>query len=211
MVIQLPEIAAFTWILGGGNNPTTHPLAAFFLLTGTLWLIAKLTQSYTRSLSLPPGPKGLPFIGDFLHAADQTWLASPQRKNDYGDIPYPLCLINHAHACSGEMMYISVLGKGMLIINSQRVAVDLLEKRSNISSDRPHYISAGDFLTKNLSFTLTPYGDLYHVSLFPSCIQAYLNVDYAVSDVSPQKAFPNWPFKASIPSRIAKRSCWHLH
>jgi hypothetical protein len=62
-------------------------------------------------------------------------------------------------------MYISVFGKGMLIINSQRVAVDLLEKRSNISSDRPHYISAGDFLTKNLSFTLTPYGDLYHVFL----------------------------------------------
>ena len=90
MVIQLPEIAAFTWILGGGNNPTTHHLAAFFLVTGTLWIIAKLTQSCTRSLSLPPGPKGLPFIGDFLHAADQKWLASPQRKNDYGDIiPYP--------------------------------------------------------------------------------------------------------------------------
>jgi hypothetical protein len=62
---------------------------------------------------------------------------------------------------SGELMYISVLGKGMLIINSQRAAVDLLEKRSNISSDRPHYISVGDFMTKNLSFTLSPYGDMY--------------------------------------------------
>jgi hypothetical protein len=67
--------------------------------------------------------------------------------------------------CSGEVMYISVLGKGMLIINSQRVAVNLLEKQSNISSDQPHYISAGDFLTKNLSFTLTPYGNLYHFFL----------------------------------------------
>ena len=61
----------------------------------------------------------------------------------------------------GEMMYLSVLGKGMLIINSQRVTVDLLEKRSNTSSDRPHYISVGDFMTKNLSFTLSPYGDTY--------------------------------------------------
>ena len=61
---------------------------------------------------------------------------------------------------SGDMMYISALGKGILMINSQRVAMDLLEKRSNIYSDRPHYISAGDFATEGLSFTLTPYGDL---------------------------------------------------
>jgi hypothetical protein len=64
---------------------------------------------------------------------------------------------------SGEMMYISALGQGVLVINSQRVAIDLLEKRSNIYSDRPHYIAAGYFLTKNLTFTLSPYGDLYAI------------------------------------------------
>jgi hypothetical protein len=62
-------------------------------------------------------------------------------------------------------MYISALGKGMLVINSQRAADDLLEKRSNISSDRPHLISVGDYMTKNLTFTFTPYGDMY-VSCF---------------------------------------------
>ena len=61
---------------------------------------------------------------------------------------------------SGEMMYIGALGKGVLIINSQRIAVDLLEKRSNIYSDRRRYISAGDFSTKNLLLPITPYGDL---------------------------------------------------
>ena len=60
-------------------------------------------------------------------------------------------------------MYVSALGQGVLIINSQRVAVDLLEKRSNIYSDRPRYISAGEFFTKNLVFTLMPYGDLYAI------------------------------------------------
>ena len=65
-------------------------------------------------------------------------------------------------------MYISALGKGILIINSQRVAVDLLEKRSYIYSDRPHYISAGDFATKNMSFTLSLYGDLY--ALYILCV-----------------------------------------
>ena len=64
---------------------------------------------------------------------------------------------------SGDMMYISALGKGLLIINSQRVATDLLEKRSNIFSDRPRYISANDFLTKGLSFSLAPYDNQYEI------------------------------------------------
>jgi len=63
---------------------------------------------------------------------------------------------------SGEMMYISALGQGVLVINSQRVAIDLLEKRSNIYSDRQRYISAGDFLTENLMFAMTPF-DLYAI------------------------------------------------
>ncbi|KAH9066037.1 cytochrome P450 [Lactarius deliciosus] len=140
MVTQPPEVTSFTWILGGSSHPTIL-LAAFLLLVGTLWFIERLAQSSFRKL--PPGPRGLPLIGDILHIADQEWLASPKRRDDYG-----------------EMMYISAIGKGMLIINSQRVAVDLLEKRSTIYSDRPHYISMGDYLTKNLTLTLTPYGDL---------------------------------------------------
>ena len=68
-------------------------------------------------------------------------------------------LIHH----SGELMYISVFGQGILVINSQRVAVDLLEKRSSIYSDRPRYISMSEFLTENLTFVFTGYGELYAV------------------------------------------------
>ena len=87
MAIQPPEIAGFTtWILGGGKYPTNHLLATFLLAAATLWLIARLAQSSSRSL--PPGPRGLPLIGDVSHIADQEWLASPQRRDDYGDAPY---------------------------------------------------------------------------------------------------------------------------
>ena len=58
-------------------------------------------------------------------------------------------------------MYVSALGQGVLVINSQRVAVDLLEKRSNIYSDRRNFISAGELATRNLPLSMTPYGDLY--------------------------------------------------
>ena len=62
----------------------THPLVATPLVGVILWLIARLAQRAFRNL--PPGPKGLPFIGDVPHAADQDWLSSPQRRDDYGDL-----------------------------------------------------------------------------------------------------------------------------
>ena len=86
MAIHLPDIAGFTtWILGGRKDTNTH-LVTFLLVAGTLWLIARLTQSSRRSL--PPGPRGLPLIGAVLHLTDQEWLASPQRRDDYGDTPH---------------------------------------------------------------------------------------------------------------------------
>lgn len=73
---------------------------------------------------------------------------------------------------SGEMMYISALGTGFIVLNSQRVAFDLLEKRSNIYSGRPRYISASDYLTENMALVLAPYGDLYAIDT-----QLYLVTD----------------------------------
>ncbi|KAH9059152.1 cytochrome P450 [Lactarius vividus] len=119
-------------------------LVATPLVGLVLWLIARLPQR--AFYNLPPGPKGLPFVGDVKLASDHGWLASPQRKDDYG-----------------ILMYLNVFGRGILILvlNSQRVAVDLLKKRSNIYSDRPRFISVNECLTENLSFVSTGYGDLW--------------------------------------------------
>ena len=106
-------------------------------------------------------------------------------------------------------MYISALGNGVLVINSQRVAVDLLEKRSNIYSDRPHYISAGEFMTENLTLSFSLYGDLYVIDVLD-----YTHTDPRIDGtdfvVSPWKASPNRPRRTSTLSRVVKRSCWRL-
>jgi hypothetical protein len=60
-------------------------------------------------------------------------------------------------------MYVSVLGQGILVLNSRRVAVDLLEKRSSIYSDRPHNIVLDEYMSEGLSVPSTPYNDQYNI------------------------------------------------
>ena len=78
-----PGLARSVWL--SRSDRMTDLLAAVTFLAFILWLITKLAQRTFRRL--PPGPKGLPLVGDLLHIADQDWLASPQRKDEYGSIP----------------------------------------------------------------------------------------------------------------------------
>ena len=39
--------------------------------------------------------------------------------------------------CLGEIIYLDILGKELVLLNSEKVANDLLDKRSSIYSDRP--------------------------------------------------------------------------
>lgn len=126
---------------GGGYGHPVRLAAATTIVGLLLCSLTKLVK--TASRKLPPGPKGLPLIGDIRHATDQDWLCSAERKDEYG-----------------EMMYVSALGQGILVLNSRRVAVDLLEKRSSIYSDRPHNIVLCDYMSEGLSLASTPYNNL---------------------------------------------------
>ncbi len=90
-----PEIADFISMPGVRSDRTTHLLVAAPLVGFILWLVARLAQRAFRNL--PPGPKGLPIVGDVLHIADQDWMASPQRRDEYGDIPHSQCPQKPAH------------------------------------------------------------------------------------------------------------------
>ena len=49
----------------------------------------------------------------------------------------------------------------MVVISSQRVAADLLDRRAGIYSDRPRNIVASDIMTRGLLVVFSRYNDVY--------------------------------------------------
>ncbi|KAJ7607075.1 hypothetical protein DFH06DRAFT_1347578 [Mycena polygramma] len=75
-----------------------------------------IVYSYIRkkkSPSLPPGPRGLPFIGNVLDVPNSNqWLTFAELGEVYGDI-----------------MSLTAFGQTLVILNSHKVAEELLEGR----------------------------------------------------------------------------------
>jgi hypothetical protein len=63
----------------------------------------------------------------------------------------------------------------MVILNSQKVAADLLDRRAGIYSDRPRNIVASDIMTGGLLVVFTRYNDMY-VLLIGSGSILYIDV-----------------------------------
>jgi len=61
----------------------------------------------------------------------------------------------------GEISSISVLGKRIVILNSAKAAVDVLQKKSAVNSDRPHLTMAGDLVGWGDSFIFMQYGERF--------------------------------------------------
>ncbi|KAK0480127.1 cytochrome P450 [Armillaria novae-zelandiae] len=87
-----------------------------------LWSLFYLSR-YRRRVPLPPGPKGLPLIGNL-------W-----------DVPaeYPALTYARWTATYGDVFYLNTPGSPTIVLSSSQAADDLLEKRSRNYSDRPDF------------------------------------------------------------------------
>lgn len=114
-------------------------------------------------LPLPPGPEGLPILGNVLDLdVSAPWLSYTDWAKKYGDI-----------------VYLTILGQEFIVINSEELAHKLLDQRSGVYSDRP-CISTSTLFGMDFVTGLLPYGDLlrqhrkmYHVGFSKEACREY--------------------------------------
>ncbi|KIJ66970.1 hypothetical protein HYDPIDRAFT_85336 [Hydnomerulius pinastri MD-312] len=101
------------------------------------------SKAERRGLSLPPGPPELPWLGNILSIdAEEPW----HKYTEWGA------------TYDSDILYIRILDQDVIILNSQSDAVELLEKRSQIYSDRPYLATVKPFGWDNI-IGLIPYGE----------------------------------------------------
>ncbi|KAF8810286.1 cytochrome P450 [Phlegmacium glaucopus] len=111
----------------------------------TVVLLKKVFTGTKRSIPLPPGPSKLPLLDNLLDLpTDKAWVTFSDWGKKWGDI-----------------VSISALGQHIVILNSARVAVEMLDKKSAIYSDRPVLQMGGELVGWKNSLALLPYGDRF--------------------------------------------------
>ena len=112
------------------------------LLLSFLLLIIKLGRIESRRGSFPPGPKGLPFIGNIhqFSTIDQHKLYA-QWGAQYGKRARLWCPGTVSKLIIvGDVVYAKFFRQPVIILNSAQAALDLMEKRGAKYSGRPRFV-----------------------------------------------------------------------
>ncbi|KAF8592281.1 cytochrome P450 [Ramaria rubella] len=117
-----------------------------------------------KDLHLPPGPPGRVFVGNVFDLPKQhEWETYTRWAKEYGDL-----------------VYIKALRQTMAFVNSEAVALELLQKRSAIYSDRFDFPMLDLMGFVDWNFVLMRYGDrwrqhrrIFHQKFHPAAVAAY--------------------------------------
>ncbi|KAI6123760.1 cytochrome P450 [Pisolithus croceorrhizus] len=114
-------------------------------LTGVGIYLIKRIVSRKNPAPFPPGPKSLPLLGNLLDMpSEKQWLTFHNWANKFGD-----------------MTHLEIFGQHIIILNSAKAAVEMLEKKSSIYSDHPVLPMGGELVGWKDSLILLPYGDRF--------------------------------------------------
>ncbi|KIM36078.1 hypothetical protein M413DRAFT_449400 [Hebeloma cylindrosporum] len=110
----------------------------------TAYFLTKFLLSNNVKGPLPPGPRGLPVLGNIFQIPKFQWLKYTEWMEVYG----PIFSLNFA-------------GSRVIVVNTHEVATDLMERRSNIYSSRPRLIMGSEILTGGVVIGFIAYGELW--------------------------------------------------
>ncbi|KZT03181.1 cytochrome P450 [Laetiporus sulphureus 93-53] len=142
---------------------TSYIGATICCLTILLLAFSRISKHRPKRY-LPPGPRGLPLVGNALQIPfeyQQDKFA--EWTNIYGDV-----------------IYVRVLQKHIVILNSARAARDLLEKRGAMYSDRPRFVLFNELIESfKPNMALLSYGDEWrkHRKWFQMTLSSRVSLD----------------------------------
>ncbi|KAG2158441.1 cytochrome P450 [Suillus bovinus] len=129
--------------------PTLVALGALIISFVSFVVVRSLQKKRdTKGFPLPPGPPPLPFVGNVIGIdPDHPWLAYSRWGTEYG-----------------EIVYSRLFSQDIVIINSERVAHDLLDRRSHNYSTRPAgLVHVLGLLGQDFSSIFLPYSDRWRL------------------------------------------------
>lgn len=122
-----------------------------FRALGVIYLLAQREYRYLETSS------------NLLVESNGTFSPNGERCSVLSFLCLPVnCRFNYF---SGDLLYLNVAGQRIVVLNSQKTANELLNRRAGKSSDRPRNIVAAEILTCDLFFALSRYNDVYVVVL----------------------------------------------
>ncbi|KAG1851303.1 cytochrome P450 [Suillus subalutaceus] len=112
-------------------------------LTGVGVYLVKQVLIKKNPAPYPPGPRGWPLIGNLLDMPRiKPWLTFTEWGKKYGDITH-----------------IEVLGRHIIVLNSVKTAMEMMDRKSILYSDRPVLPMVGELVGWKDSLPLLSYGD----------------------------------------------------
>ncbi|KZT54141.1 cytochrome P450 [Calocera cornea HHB12733] len=118
-------------------------VSTWYLVAAALVGTVLLYVLTTSKSNLPPGPPGLPILGNMLQLPSKLlFIKLDEWSKTYGDL-----------------YTVNVAGKKIVVLSSAKSSGDLLERKSGITSGRARYIMAGEIMCRNLLYMFMPYGD----------------------------------------------------
>ncbi|KAJ7720371.1 cytochrome P450 [Mycena maculata] len=125
-----------------GLTPRCFDFRSTIVLAVTVAAIVQYFRK-CRTPPLPPGPRGLPFVGNIFDVPSRDhWLRFSALGEAWGDISS-----------------LTAFGQTLIIVNSLKVAEDLLEVHGANFSDRPVVPMGGELVGFKHTLSLSQYGE----------------------------------------------------